>query len=314
MSATTTSLGAAALLVVGCVAIARSVRRPRPTLRSVRARLVPPTALSEVTSSSGDTRRTRPNPIGSLLRVRDRTAVSLSDTVVGRQVLDRVDRALRITGTTLPDLLGQIITFTAVGFVTVTLALGALISLGVVAPTPLWLPLVVVLVALFALQPISIVRNHAERRRRELRRVTNDFVQMVAVALTTNRSIEESVAYAAEIGDSDGFRLLQRTVASAQPMGVPVWEALGSMAETYELDELEGLASSMGRQAGVGVNIATTIRAEARTLRSKQLADLTDAADKANANLSLPTMGMVLGVVVFIGYPIVTQILEAFSA
>ncbi|MEM9746876.1 MAG: hypothetical protein AAF945_09300, partial [Actinomycetota bacterium] len=68
-----------------------------------------------------------------------------------------------------------------------------------------------------------------------------------------------------------------------------------------------------GRQAGVGVNIATTIRAEARTLRSKQLADLTDAADKANANLSLPTMGMVLGVVVFIGYPIVTQILEAFS-
>ncbi|MEM8748342.1 MAG: hypothetical protein AAGF91_16690, partial [Actinomycetota bacterium] len=62
MSATTTSLVAAELLVVGCVELARSVRRPRPTLRSVRARLVPPTALPDGASSSGDSRRTRPNP------------------------------------------------------------------------------------------------------------------------------------------------------------------------------------------------------------------------------------------------------------
>ena len=35
----------------------------------------------------------------------------------------------------------------------------------------------------------------------------------------------------------------------------------------------------------------------------RQLADITDRADKANANLSLPTMGMVFGMVLFLAYP-----------
>ena len=36
-------------------------------------------------------------------------------------------------------------------------------------------------------------------------------------------------------------------------------------------------------------------------------------ADKANANLSLPTMGMVFGMVLFLAYPVMTQIADAFT-
>lgn len=275
-------------------------RAAPPTLRAVRSRLQPGT---EGTDRRG----------GSIDGVRRRIAHDVAASSVGRRLFDHIGRSLRIADLTLPDLIAEIVTFAAVGLISTALGVGALMGLGVLSPNIVWVLAVIALTALIAWQPVSTVQNKATQRRRELRRVTNDFVQMVAVGLTTNRSIEEAVSYAADIGDSDGFQLLQRTVASAQPMGVPVWEALATMAETYQLDELHGLANSMQRQAGVGVNVAGTIRAEARSLRAKQLSELAETADKANANLSLPTMGMVMGVVLFIGYPIVDQILSAFS-
>ena len=58
---------------------------------------------------------------------------------------------------------------------------------------------------------------------------------------------------------------------------------------------------------------AATIRTEAKSLRAKQLTELTDRADQANANLSLPTMGMVIGMVLFLAYPIMQQISDAFT-
>jgi Flp pilus assembly protein TadB len=302
VSPTTTALISAAGVVIGIATLVRALRGPRPTLRAVRARLHP-----EVASSS---KTQRPNLVGGL---RSRIAHELAASSLGRRLFDRSGNAMRIAGVTLPDVIAQIVTFAVVGLIASSLGVGALISLGILPATVLVLPAILALTALMAWQPVAAVHNRAARRQRELRRVTNDFVQMVAIALTTNRSIEEAVSFAADIGDSEGFRLLQRTVASAQPMGVPVWEALASMAETYELDELLGLASSMQRQAGIGVNVSGTIRAEAKSLRAKQLGELADDANKANANLSLPTMGMVMGVVLFIGYPIVQQVLGAFS-
>ena len=302
MSPTTTALVAAAGVVAVIAALIRGFNGPRPTVRAVHARLYAPMNQTATTN--------RPS---SASGIRDRIAYDLAASGTGRRLLDRSGRAMRIADVTLPDLFAQIVTFAVVGFIASTLSIVTLISIGILPASVLVLPLIPALTALIAWQPISAVQNQAAKRQRELRRVTNDFVQMVAVGLTTNRSIEEAVSYAADIGDSDGFKLLQRTVATAQPMGVPVWDALASMAETYELDELQGLSNSMQRQAGIGVNVSGTIRAEARALRAKQLGELSEAANKANANLSLPTMGMVMGVVMFIGYPITAQVLGAFS-
>ncbi|MEZ5258934.1 MAG: type II secretion system F family protein [Ilumatobacteraceae bacterium] len=153
----------------------------------------------------------------------------------------------------------------------------------------------------------------AAASRAELRRAVNDFVQLLAVALTTNRSVEDAVAFAADAGDGFASELLRQTIDTAQPMGLSVWDALGAMADTYDLDQLRGLATSLQRQAGVGVSVAATIRTEASAMRARQLAEITDRADKANANLSLPTMGMVFGMVLFLAYPVMQQISEAFT-
>ena len=84
------------------------------------------------------------------------------------------------------------------------------------------------------------------------------------------------------------------------------------MQPCFSYEELHGLAGSLERQADIGVSVADTVRSEAKTLRTHQLMSLAEAADKANSNLALPTMGMVFGMVLFLAYPIIQEISQAF--
>jgi tight adherence protein C len=226
---------------------------------------------------------------------------------------ERLGSSLRLTGLTVPTVIGQIVVTAVVAGFTTLVMIAGLVAAGVISASPVWWLLVPAVSLLFAWRVVLDVRARAARRRTELRRVVNDFVQLLAVALTTNRSVEDALTFAADAGDGDGFELLRQTVATAQPMGITVWDALNAMADSYDLPELRGLTTSLQRQAGVGVSVAATIRTEAKSLRAKQLTELTDRADQANANLSLPTMGMVIGMVLFLAYPIMKQISDAFT-
>ncbi|WP_420451661.1 hypothetical protein [Ilumatobacter sp.] len=295
---TPTAVAAAAALGVVTAAAAgwRAARRPRLTLRDVRHR----------------THRGSVAPSGAEGPVVARLGSLLASGPLGRFVEDRAGRSVHLLGTTVPVVVGQVVAAAVIALVATTLMCSALVAVGAVAPSPLMSVLVIAATVLFAWRIVADVRARAERRRRELRRVVNDFVQLLAVALTTNRSVEDAIDFAADAGDGDGFDLLRRTVETARPMGITVWDALAAMSQTYDLPELRGLTTSLQRQAGVGVSVAATVRTEAAAMRARQLDELTDRADAANANLSLPTMGMVFGMVAFLAYPVVTQITEAF--
>jgi tight adherence protein C len=290
---TATAVCVAALSVVAVAAVVRSFRPAPLTLRAVRARIEP---QQTATSSALPVRIGRPLAAGPL----------------GVFVDTRLGSALTLTGYTVPTVIGAVtITVVASAFAMVV-AVAALIATGQVASPLVWL-LVPIVAAVFGWRVIADIRTRAARRRVELDRVVNDFVQLLAIALTTNRSVEDALTFAADVGDGFGFDLLRQTIDTAQPMGLTVWDALAAMADTYDLDQLGGLATSLQRQAGVGISVAATIRTEAKAMRARQLADITDRADKANANLSLPTMGMVVGMVLFLAYPVMQQISEAFT-
>lgn len=296
MSPTTTALVCGLLFPVAGWIAWRAVRPSPLTLRAVQARVAPNVAMSA-------------QPTAPAVRV----GRLLSSGSIGRLVDERLGSSLRLTGHTVPTVIGQVVVTAVVAAFTVFVVLAGLIAAGVTSSSPiLWL-LVPVVAVLFGWRVVLDVQARASRRRTELRRVVNDFVQLLAVALTTNRSVEDALTFAADAGEGDGFELLRQTVETAQPMGITVWDALNGMADTYDLPELRGLTTSLQRQAGVGVSVAATIRTEAKSLRSKQLTELTDRADEANANLSLPTMGMVIGMVLFLAYPIMRQISEAFT-
>jgi Flp pilus assembly protein TadB len=296
MSPQAVSMVAAAFALVGLWAAWRAVRPRHVTIAEIQQRL----QRVDVTRSARSS-----NSRGALAKV-------LARGPIGRFVNAQLGAGLALAEVTVVDVMGRVIAGFFIGVVTILIVSGALAAVGG-GFSLVWVVLALLLGAIFALMQISQVSSLAQRRRRELRRTVNDFVQLIAVALTTNRSVEEAIRFAADAGEGYSWDLLRRTVQSAEPMGVPVWQALATMAETYDIPELFGLAGSLERQADIGISVADTVRAEAKSLRERQLTDLAEDADKANSNLSLPTMGMVFGMVAFIGYPVVVQISQAFT-
>lgn len=295
MTPTRTALMTAVLVVVAGWSSWRAVRPARPSVADVRARFEPMRPASQAGTTV------------------ERLSRHLAARPAGRWVERRLGVDLRLAGCTVAEVLARMVTAVAVGFVAVLLGVGALVATGVLSASPLWLLVIVGLPVALGARALSEVVAAARARRRSLRRVTNDFVQLLAVALTTNRSIEESIEFAAGAGEGAEFDLLRATVRSARPMGVPVWDALAAMADDYGLDDLKALTGALRRQADVGVSVAQTVRTEAAAMRSRQLDDLKDQADRANADLSVPTLGMVLGMVLFLAFPIAQQISEAFA-
>ncbi len=77
--------------------------------------------------------------------------------------------------------------------------------------------------------------------------------------------------------------------------------------------ELSEFAASIERQGLQGVSISDTVASLAASMRAKALDELERDADKANANLSGPTIGFVVTTIVFLAYPLAQRISDAFG-
>jgi hypothetical protein len=62
-----------------------------------------------------------------------------------------------------------------------------------------------------------------------------------------------------------------------------------------------------------GVSIGDSVSTLAASMRSTALDRLEREADKANANLSGPTIGFVVTTIVFLAYPLAQRISDAFG-
>jgi Flp pilus assembly protein TadB len=192
-------------------------------------------------------------------------------------------------------------------------AVASLMTMGLLPVTPWWFAPVLALPVLAGWIMVRDVSNKIERRRRELRQAANDFIQLVAVGLTTDQSVEEAVQFALSVGSSEAFDYLRSDIATAPQRGVPVWDAIDAFGGRCEVRELCEFAHSVERQGLQGVSISDTAATLAGSMRAKALDELERDADKANANLSGPTIGFVVTTIVFLAYPLAQRISDAFG-
>jgi len=293
--------GAIASLVVG-------LRPHRPSMSEVRALL-----------HAGDDR-----PLGAPRAVGGRASGSqdltwaalsarLASGPIGARVRTRLGSGLLLIERGVVDVVSQLLVGTVLGTATVALLVASLIGLGVVAASPWWALLVTAVAPLAASVMWSDVTSRIERRRRELRRAVNDLVQLTSLGLTTDQSVEEALGFALSVGDSDMFELLRREIETAPARGIPLWDVLDALGELHGERELCELAASIERQGTQGVSITETVGTLATSMRAKALDELERDADRANANLSGPTVGFVVATIVFLAYPLAIRIGEAFG-
>lgn len=188
-----------------------------------------------------------------------------------------------------------------------------LIAVGALPLSPMWPMLALMCSVMAGWVSLNDVANRIDRQRREVRRASNDFVQLVAVGLTTDQSVEEAIGFALTVGASESFDTLRQQILTAPQRGVAVWEALDEFGRVYDVREMCELAASIERQGLQGVSIGDTVASLAEAMRAKALDELERAADKANANLSGPTVGFVVTTIVFLAYPLAQRISEAFG-
>ncbi len=298
MSPLATAALVAPLAVAAAWCLWRGLRPRRRTIAEVRAILRPPAVA------------TAPMGAGRALLAATRPGITAP---LADHVERRLGTGLALVGMTGADVVARVLVGLGVGTGTAAAAIGSLVAAGTLPLTPVWLPLCLAAGAGAGVVMWSDVRARIERRRRELRRTTNDVVQLIAVGLTTDQSVEEAVHFALGVGDSDMFDLLRDELASAPLRGVTLWEALDGLGRRHDQRELCELATSIERQGTHGVSISDTVTSLATSMRAKALDQLERDADRANANLVAPTVGFVCTTLVFLAFPLAMRITEAFG-
>jgi Flp pilus assembly protein TadB len=285
----------AMVMAAAIAAVVRGVRPQRRSLAQVRALLYPTESVTAVVA--GEPRRALAGTAAPLARWIQRT---LGD-------------GLRFVDLTATDVASRMLTGVVGGIFTVACAAGTLIAIGALPASPLWAVLALAAGAMAGWIMWSDVQGRIDRRRREFRRTANDFIQLVAVGLTTDQSVDEAIQFALSVGDSTMFELLRTELATAPLRGVPLWEALDQLGRRYEQRELSELGASIERQGTQGVSITETVTTLATAMRERTLDDLERDADKVNANLAGPTICFVVTTLVFLAYPLAIRIGGAFG-
>jgi hypothetical protein len=238
---------------------------------------------------------------------------SLAAGAPGRWSVRRFGVGLEVVGLTPADVISRVVMSAGIMLFAVVSATAALMALGLLPLSPLWPIMAVAIASIAAWVVVSDITTKIDRRRKELRQAANDFVQLVAVGLTTDQSVEEAIRFALSVGASDAFDALRNELQTAPQRGVPVWEALDEFGRRFGVRELSEFAASIERQGLQGVSISDTVASLAASMRAKALDELEREADKANANLSGPTIGFVVTTIVFLAYPLTQRISDAFG-
>jgi Flp pilus assembly protein TadB len=288
-------IGLGAALGVGLMLVITGCAPARPPLALALARLhaARPTRIESVSN-------------GLLVGV---VGSRLARTDLVRQIMARSASDLRITTRTIDELLAQQVTCLLCGLLWAP-ATAALMELGGVSVSwilPLWCSLALGLAGI--LLPLVSLKASACERRRGFRDALSCYLDLVAVRLAGGAGVDGALSTSARSGQGWAFTEIRHALDAARLMGEPPWSGLDRLGTELEIDERRELAASVTLAGDEGARVRESIAAKARAIRQRGLADAEAAAQSASERMSLPIVLLMLGFVVFLGYPAVMQVL-----
>jgi Flp pilus assembly protein TadB len=285
---------------VGVLLLATGLFPARPPLALALERLHRPgLRMPEATVATPD---------GSLLtRLLGR---SWTSSGLGQRLAAGAAADLHVVGVTAEEHLAQRVAVAVVGVLWAPLVALFLVAVGIPAPPALslWMSLVLAPVGFFV--PAIELRARAARRRRSFRHALSSFLDVLSIALAGGKGLEGALNDAAGTGDGWAFRELRAALADARLFGEPPWAGLSRLGHELAVPELGELAASAALAGAEGARVKASVATKAKALRVRVLADVETAAQSASERMSLPIVLLLLGFVLFLGYPAVTQVLH----
>ena len=213
---------------------------------------------------------------------------------------------LRVAGTTMEEHVAERVVFALVGGgvgLVLTMAL-AVLGAGLVLPAIVPLGLVV----LGALWPGFGLQARAKARRVAFRHALSAFLDVVSITLAAGRAVETALRTASQAGEGWAFAELRTALFQADRGGQAPWDALDQLGADLGVSELRELAASVALAGEEGAVVGQSVAAKASALRTRALAEAEAAAESASERMTLPTVMLLVGFVIFIGYPAIAGV------
>jgi len=290
---------------VGVLGLVAALRRQRQSLDFLFDTLDREPAISFSIKDSTGARL-----VGSSRWRLDRTFAGQLEATLKQspRIVSRIAPALSISGTNLNVLCSEVLLGSASGvlvpFVCWLLVEASGIRLSLVVPV--WVALLLGLGG--GALPVAFLFSEAKRCKRTARRSVGTFLDLVVLCLAGGMGIEGALHAAAAVGDDEVTIRLARALAVARDAGQTPWDALAGVGAHLGVEELVELAAAVGLAGSHGARIRSTLAAKAASIRKHELADAEAAANSVTERLFIPGVFLLVGFLLFIGYPAVERI------
>lgn len=230
------------------------------------------------------------------------------DTAPGRRALRGTDADLRLCNLSPAEYLAQraVNALVAAFWAPFTAILMSAAGVSLPFVVPLWLSILLMPVGF--LYPAVALRSRARTRRRAFRHAFSSFLDIVSVSLAGGKGVEGALNDGANAGVGWVFERLRMTLLEAQLLGVTPWTGLENLGRELDIAEVQELAASASLAGSEGARVSASISAKAKALRQHGLADVEASAQSASERMSLPIVALMMGFVVFLGYPAVMAV------
>lgn len=215
---------------------------------------------------------------------------------------------LAIVGRPLELHVGRKCLFGLLGAVYVPVIALVLQAGGVALPfvLPLWLAVLTALLGY--LLPDLLLASEAEERRRDFRHALGAFVDVMVMLLAANEGIEGALYLAADAGGGWAFGEIRHALREAQLQGDTPWRGLARLGRDLQVDELTELAATAALAGSEGASVRRSLVSKAASIRTHATAEEEAEAQAASARMTLPMLVMLVGFILFVGYPAVTLV------
>lgn len=151
--------------------------------------------------------------------------------------------------------------------------------------------------------PFVSLRREARERRQVFSRSLSSWCDVVVMNLAAGRGVEQAMETAASSGTSWAFAELRGALRGGYVRGEPPWVALEHLGLELGVSDLGELASTIAMAGEEGAAVRTSVAAKARTIRERMIAETEVDAAAVTERMSLPSILLVMGFLVFLGYP-----------
>jgi tight adherence protein C len=159
---------------------------------------------------------------------------------------------------------------------------------------------------------VSELFRRAAVRRRHVRVIVGSFVDLVVLSLAGGDGIDGALHAASQVTPDWAAQRLARTLLTARDSGAAPWAALAALGEELGVSELVELATTVQLAGTEGARIRQSLTARGASLRRHEQAEAESAANAMTERLFFPGALLLLGFLVFIGYPAIQRILGGF--